>query len=313
MIKFSVVMPLYNKEKYISNTIKSVLSQTYKNFELIIVDDGSTDNSFTIAKSFQDKRITIYKRDNAGASVARNFGISKASGEFIAFIDGDDIWYNDFLETIMKMIYKYPDLKVFGTNIGLKNYNAKDKHYINTSTTEESIVIKDYFYQKIKDDIYLTASSAVVKKEVFNDVGCFQEGLKNWEDLDMWARIALKYDIGFSKRICSVYQQQIEHSASSYNGIINSDFFDNPEKYISKYEIKGEKLYYMREYIAMWKISYSRMRHSATNNKKESLRLLKKYKYTELFKKEFYSAYIYIYTPLFIRKLFKKIKKCIST
>ncbi|OPJ65367.1 glycosyltransferase family 2 protein [Clostridium chromiireducens] len=308
MLKFSVVIPLYNKEKYLYKTIESVLKQTYADFELIIIDDGSTDNSLKIANSFNDDRIKVYKQANAGASAARNFGIKKAEGEFIAFIDGDDIWYENFLETIISLMNKYPNLKVYGTAIGLNDYE-KQIESKRRNMEEKDFIIENYFYYKIKKDIYLTASSAVVKKEVFYDIGYFQEGLRNWEDLDMWARITLKYDVAFSTKICAIYQQNIIGSASRYNGKINADFFDYPEKYILKYNVQGEKLYYMLEYIAMWKIYYARIIHSSTNNRKESLEILKKYKYTRIFKNDLIKTYIYIISPRIMRNCVKRICK----
>ena len=95
---FSVIIPLYNKEKYIKNTLKNVLKQTFKNFEIIIINDGSTDNSLKEAQLVSDNRITIYTQKNSGVSDARNFGIKKARGEYIALLDADDIWNTNHLE-----------------------------------------------------------------------------------------------------------------------------------------------------------------------------------------------------------------------
>lgn len=98
MCKISIVMPVYNKEKYIKNAIESVISQTFKDWELIIIDDGSVDNSYEICKQFSDERIHVYHTKNQGVSIARNYGMSLARGEYITFIDGDDTVSENYLK-----------------------------------------------------------------------------------------------------------------------------------------------------------------------------------------------------------------------
>ena len=106
---FSVVMPLFNKEGSVPSTIRSILSQTYSNYELIIINDGSTDLSLKRAASFSDPRIRIIEQQNLGASAARNRGIKAASNPYIAFMDGDDIWEPEYLQTQRKLIQDYPE------------------------------------------------------------------------------------------------------------------------------------------------------------------------------------------------------------
>lgn len=106
---FSVIIPLYNKEKFIFETLSSVSNQTFSDYEVIIVNDSSTDNSLNIAKSFEekDKRFKVYTVPNGGVSKARNFGISKAIGDYVCFLDADDIWKNNYLEEAAYLIKKY--------------------------------------------------------------------------------------------------------------------------------------------------------------------------------------------------------------
>src|SRR4051812_32162135 len=98
MAFFSVIIPLYNKANYIENTIKSVLNQTFTDFEIIVVNDESTDESETIVLGFNDKRIQLFNQKNQGVSVARNHGIEKAKGKLVAFLDADDYWFHNHLE-----------------------------------------------------------------------------------------------------------------------------------------------------------------------------------------------------------------------
>ena len=103
---FSVVIPLYNKQNYIKETIKSVLNQTFQNFEIVVVNDGSKDDSIKIIESIQDYRIKLVHQENSGVSVARNMGIKEANAKYIAFLDADDLWLPEFLQTIYELIQK---------------------------------------------------------------------------------------------------------------------------------------------------------------------------------------------------------------
>uniref|UniRef100_A0A4W5LYG6 Glycosyltransferase 2-like domain-containing protein n=1 Tax=Hucho hucho TaxID=62062 RepID=A0A4W5LYG6_9TELE len=110
---FSVIIPLYNKECFIENTLKSVLSQTFTAFEVIIINDGSTDKSEEKALQFKDSRIRYYSKENGGVSTARNFGIDKAKSVYITFIDADDYWYPTFLESIPFFLYFFRLLRSY--------------------------------------------------------------------------------------------------------------------------------------------------------------------------------------------------------
>ena len=105
---FSVVIPLYNKRDYIKETIESVLLQTYTDFEIIVVNDSSTDDSLAIVQSFNDSRIRIYTKPNGGVSDTRNYGLKKALGEYICFLDADDLWTSEYLYNLHCIILKYP-------------------------------------------------------------------------------------------------------------------------------------------------------------------------------------------------------------
>ena len=123
MTFFSVIIPLYNKEYYIENTIKSVLNQSFNDFEVVIVDDGSTDDSLKLASQFQDSRITIIKQKNQGASVARNKAIETAKGQYIAPLDADDIWHKNHLLELKSLINSFPNAGLFCNNYEIKLNN----------------------------------------------------------------------------------------------------------------------------------------------------------------------------------------------
>jgi len=143
---FSVIIPLYNKENHIQNTVKSVLNQTFQDYEIIIVNDGSTDNSVDKIKSIKEDRIKLYLTENRGVSSARNYGIKQASANFIALLDADDTWYNNHLEELHKSILKFPHADLFCNSyeVVLSRTLIKKANY-NMPKTSSPIIIKNFF------------------------------------------------------------------------------------------------------------------------------------------------------------------------
>jgi len=200
---FSIIIPLYNKEKFIEATLKSVFSQTFVDFEVIIVNDGSTDNSEQKVLQYTDSRIRYYLKENGGVSTARNFGISLANSNYITFLDADDYWYPDFLQVMFTNIQSFSAEQVFSAAIEIESlkqvYNAK---YSVQQTKETEIV--DYFDASRQETIICT-SCAVFKKTVFDKIGVFDESIRSGEDTDLWIRIGLAYKVVFCKTILARY------------------------------------------------------------------------------------------------------------
>ncbi len=200
---FSIIIPLYNKEHYIENTLKSVLNQSFSDFEILIINDGSTDNSEQKILNFKDYRIHYFSKKNEGVSNARNLGIEKATANFITFLDADDFWYPDFLETIHKGITLFPKEKVFSGAIEIetpkKTFSAQ---YSIAKKSEYEVV--NFFDASYKESIICT-SCAVFHRNVFEKVGVFDTSIKSGQDTDLWIRIGLKYPIVFSWKILARY------------------------------------------------------------------------------------------------------------
>lgn len=126
---FSIVIPLFNKEKFIAETLHSVVLQSYHDYEVIIVNDSSTDNSLAIAQTFEvDKRFKVYTKLNGGVSDTRNFGIKKAVGKYICFLDADDIWEKSYLQEVYRLINKYPDNYFFCLGYSFFNNDIEDTY-----------------------------------------------------------------------------------------------------------------------------------------------------------------------------------------
>lgn len=202
----SVVVPLYNKQESISNTIKSVLDQSFQDFEIVVVDDGSTDESAIKVNNIQDPRIRLISQNNQGVSAARNKGIKEAKYEWIAFLDGDDLWEKNHLEEITKMMNIYPDDKVFVTSFEYSDNRRLFKHERNNSIYR----VESYFKEAI-DEILVWTSIIVVNKNCFSEVGLFKEYLKRGEDVDLWARLAKRFLIVKSSKVTATYRIDAEN------------------------------------------------------------------------------------------------------
>lgn len=203
MPQFSIIIPLFNKQNFIENTIKSILNQSITDFELIIVNDGSTDNSEEKVLGFNDKRIHYYSKKNEGVSTARNYGIEKAKSDYITFIDADDYWYPNFLEEMFNKINLFPGLKVFSSAIEIETSKTIVKASYSIKKTNDYEIV-NYFNSSYKRTV-LCSSSAVFHKSVFEKIGLFDIQLKSGEDTDMWIRIGLVYPILFSWKILARY------------------------------------------------------------------------------------------------------------
>tara|TARA_B100000767_G_scaffold132481_1_gene125781 strand:+ start:847 stop:1785 length:939 start_codon:yes stop_codon:yes gene_type:complete len=194
----SIVIPLYNKERFIKETLDSVFNQSFTDYEIIIVNDGSTDSSVFIVNAIEDQRITVLSNQNKGVSHARNFGISKANSDLIALLDGDDLWEPNHLENLYNLYEKFPDCGLYATAYNKKYFNGeKIKASYNGLAKEYFGIIEDYFSASIKDGIVWT-SAVLIPMKTFKKVGVFDEEMRSGQDTDLWIRIALKDSVAFS-------------------------------------------------------------------------------------------------------------------
>ena len=202
MTKVSIIVAAYNGERYIRETIESLLAQTYTDFEIIIADDGSSDKTAEIVKSFSDTRIKYFYKKNEGVmAITRNFGIRKAEGEFIAFCDHDDIWYPEKLKKQLEKIDKNALTGIIvssadiidkkGKKIGLRDIGFSG--YINPIES----------FEKLLDTDFITNCSTVVPKKIIEEMSYLDESLIGNDDYKLWLLIAQKYGIfGLRESLC---------------------------------------------------------------------------------------------------------------
>ena len=218
-MRFSVIIPLYNKAPYVAKAIESVLAQTFSDYELVIVDDGSKDDSARIAAKTIEGRTNcrLIHQENAGVSMARNNGVASSHGEYLCFLDADDWWEPTFLEEMSKMIEEYPDAGIYGTNYTIVN---ETKH----KTRVAKIGVADGFKkgyinycQAYAKTMYmpLFTGAVCIPRQVFDEMHGFPKGIKLGEDFLLWIHIALKYKVAFINKPLAYYNQDVD---ATYRG-----------------------------------------------------------------------------------------------
>lgn len=221
----SVIIPLFNKEKVVLKTLESVTKQTFTDFEVVVINDGSTDRSMEIVSQFRSDRdslsdqpnIRLINKPNGGVSSARNLGIQEAKGEYIAFLDADDEWMPEFLYRINELIMKYPKCDVFAT---LYAYRETDKFYEADikGFTFDSIdgIVDNYFVMSMLGRPPLWTSSIAISKRAISSIGGFP-AIKMGEDILTWAQLACRYKIAYYRKALSVYNRLPEsYETGSY-------------------------------------------------------------------------------------------------
>ena len=194
MIRFSVIIPLYNKAPYVAKTIKSVLGQTFVDFELIVIDNGSTDGSERIVVDFNDTRLSVHRLEkNIGVSNARNLGVSISHAPYITFLDADDWWEPSFLEELDKLIERYPNAGIYGTGYWIVKNGEKRIAPIG--------VKKDFIEGEINYcQVYaktlcmpLTSITVALPRKIFDETDGFPANINLGEDFMLWLYIALRH------------------------------------------------------------------------------------------------------------------------
>ena len=208
--EFSIVMPLYNKEREVGRAVRSVLGQTVADFELIVVDDGSTDESASRVREFADPRIRLLEQPNAGVAEARNAGVRAARGGWVAFLDADDEWRPDFLETLRRLREVFPDAGVLATSYFLGSPDGRRRPAALRGFTpardgSDLGLLADYFDAAARSDPPICSSAVCVRKGALESAGGFPAGIGSGEDLLTWARLAFREPVAYSRRPGAVF------------------------------------------------------------------------------------------------------------
>jgi glycosyltransferase involved in cell wall biosynthesis len=224
---FSVIIPLYNKAEHIAKAIRSVLDQTFGDLELIIVNDGSTDQSLKVVKQFDDARICVINQENAGVSAARNNGVLAANNEYVAFLDADDWWSRDYLHKMHRLIRSYPDAGLWSS----KYYKVKREKEIEANVGLETGFTAGYinYFKAYSKTMWMpiTSSSFIINKGVFLNLNGYSVNLKIGEDFELWVRIATRFKIAYLNMPLVYYNQDVE----THNRAVGGSKMYKPENH----------------------------------------------------------------------------------
>ena len=203
----AIVIPLYNKENQIANTLQTVFNQTFQDFEIVIVNDGSTDKSVEEVEKFNDARIRLIHQENAGVSAARNRGIKETKYDLIALLDADDEWKPEYLQEQINLINNFPECNVFACAYEYRDDKGKSRQITLNKMpfSSQTGVLTNYFEVASCSSPPFCSINIVARKECFLNIGGFPVGVKSGEDLLTWARLALKYKIAYNTIPCAVY------------------------------------------------------------------------------------------------------------
>lgn len=226
MPRFSVIAPLYNKEDYVVRTLESLARQTFRDFEVIVVDDGSTDRSAQRVEAFLAEHpdcshFHLVRQQDMGVSHARNRGVELSTGEYVAFLDCDDWWEPEFLQEMDGLIRRYPQAGLYATGYYIVKYGQRRVAPVGVESTFVDGLI-DYC------DVYartlcmpVTSDTVAMRREVFLESGGFRTGITLGEDFDLWIRLALKYPVAFLNRPLANYFQDLPPAGRSVGRLHN--------------------------------------------------------------------------------------------
>ena len=238
-MRFSIVIPLFNKEQYIAETLDSVIHQTFDDYEVIIVNDSSTDRSLSIVKSFEikDSRFNVYTIPNGGVSNARNFGIKHSHGEFVCFLDADDLWKPDYLKEANSLIEKYgkSNFLCFAYEWFEDNPQNVVKHCSLEKYFKGDKQIDFFKYSVlIKASVALTSAVIIRRSRLMELDYCFPKEYSMGEDVDLWVRSA-KEPIIYSNKALMLYR------SFTPNGLMNQNYSNISKEfpYWLWYNLKG--------------------------------------------------------------------------
>lgn len=257
---FSIIIPLYNKEKFIKNTLQCVFNQSFTNYEVIVVNDGSTDKSLAVLEKFSDNRLKIFNQKNQGVSVARNTGMAKAQATYICFLDADDTWKPNHLQAFYDTIFKFPEAKMYcGRYVTQISKNKFIKNnFIDIDENYEGYVA-DFFKSSLINRIALT-SAVCIHKDIFNEVGGFNKNVSSGQDLEYWIKIAVTYKIAITKNNTLIYNFLNENKSLSKTQI-NNKTIPCFKQFVEEEKINKS----LKQFLDLYRIEYALKYHISGN------------------------------------------------
>lgn len=279
----SVVIPLYNKEKAITRAIQSVLAQTYSDFELIVVDDGSTDNSYASASSIRDDRMIIVRQSNQGECAARNRGIAESSCDLIAFLDADDEWRPGFLERIVQLRQRYAECRAYATAFSKQSDDpSKISNKQNPYPPGWEGIIEDLF-QLLNRYALFNQSCLAVDRALLVELGGFKRGLKLRGDVEMWVRMVASTPIAYSNEPLALYHLDAENRVCEIytnEDLILGGHLVTLDDYLRQGKISAKLRPSAIDYLSFSQLNYA-VRNMHQGNRRYALKILLNWRFSK--------------------------------
>lgn len=308
---FSVIMPVYNRADLVGDAIRSVLAQEYTDWEIVLVDDGSTDNLREVLEQFSDERIKVFHQKNGGVSVARNKAMSIAEGDYFCFLDADDKWYPNHLSVLKELIAKYPESGFFATcaQISVPNSQSVIISSDYFEGKDEDLYIENFFvaYNEDKRAKCFQMSTTCIPKSVIDRLGNFKEGCKMGEDLELSLRIAAYYPYVLTAKTTAFYNRA--ESVASKEGAFDPDwfFFESYKQILKDSEVSDEKKAELKKLMDWFEMR--RCRHLLLKNRrKEARESYKRIKGSEELAKDRFINMILLCLPTSVIKAYFKFR-----
>jgi glycosyltransferase involved in cell wall biosynthesis len=215
MPKISVIIPAYNAIKYLPNSLESVFQQTFIDWEVLIINDGSTDEIEKWASEIADPKVRLVSLSHQGVSVARNCGISLSKGEYIAFLDADDLWEATKLEKQVNYLDSHLNIGLVYTWTAFVDESGKATGRVSSSSAEGKI-----WLQLLEDEVIPCVSTVMIRRDCFDCVGMFEPKLTHAEDLELWVRIAKKYPVTVIKEVLTQYRRHSSNTSKNHDKML---------------------------------------------------------------------------------------------
>ena len=309
--KVSVIIPLYNKAPYIKRALDSVFAQTVQDFEVIVVNDGSKDGGEKIVEEYGDSRIRLINQENQGVSAARNHGVDAARAELVAFLDADDEWLPEFLETILRLREKWPDAGMYYSNSWRLIDGVRVSNDVNTG--KEEGIIKNYFRDCALHGHCIDTICVAVQRNVFLSLGGFDSSFVFFEDYDLWDRIAYYYPIAYTPTPLAIYHTEESNANSRIlecGNVFNLPFIaylqSQPEEKVQNRLDYGDILLYIDS------LNLMRANIGKYYGKMEAMKYLMKIHSPELRKKKLISIIAVMIPQVFKRPVVKLYHKVVN-
>ena len=256
-------MPVYNGEKFIDDAINSVCAQTYDNWELVIVNDGSKDNTADVLKKYEiNSQIKIIHQENGGVSVARNTAISASKGEYIVFLDADDVWHTNHLEVMNELITEYPDAGLYATFTRTELVNGGIIEECNFFKNKPDVVyLEDFFkaYYNDKSAMIFNITTACFSRKALDITGLFPVGCAIGEDLELSLRVAAYFPVVLCKKATGTYKKTNSTATKDISFDPDWKFFDTVNSLYSDSRIVSDKKENLKK-IMQW-FTMRKVRH----------------------------------------------------